>query len=252
MITLKNAEQAAKMRRAGHLLEDVMTELCAAVAPGVTTLAIDRLAERLIRQNGAIPSFLGYEGFPASVCTSLDDAVVHGFPEDKPLREGQILGLDCGLILDGWQSDMARTMPVGKISPEAERLIAVTRECFFRALAVCRPGYRLGDIGHAVQSHAEAAGYSVVRDLCGHGIGREMHEAPEVAMFGTPGHGIRLRPGMTIAIEPMINAGGWQVNINGWDARTRDGSLSAHYENTVLITAGDPEVLTMKAMETQG
>lgn len=252
MITLKNAQQIAKMRTAGHLLEDILAEVCAAVTPGVTTKHLDRIADQLIRQAGAVPSFFGYEGFPASLCTSIDDAVVHGIPDDKPVKEGSIIGLDIGLVLDGWQADMARTMPVGAVSAETERLMRVTERCFFEALKVCREGNRLGDIGHAVQACAEAEGFSVVRALCGHGIGREMHEEPEVANYGEPGRGFRLRRGMTIAIEPMINAGSFDVRMNGWDVRTADGKPSAHYENTVLITDGDPEVLTMKAVEPQG
>lgn len=251
MITLKNAEQIAKMRTAGHLLEEVVEEVSAAVKPGVTTNELNQLADRLIRKAGAVPSFLNYQGFPASLCTSVDKFVVHGIPNDKPLMEGSIIGLDCGLILDDWQSDMARTVPVGAIAPEVQRLVDVTRQCFFEALAVCKAGNRLGDIGHAVQSCAEQAGYSVVRDLCGHGIGREMHEEPQVYNFGSPGRGMRLRPGMVIAIEPMINMGAWQVVLDGWDCYTRDGSLSAHYENTVLITADEPEVLTIRSMGTK-
>lgn len=250
MIVLKNADQIGKMRRAGHLLEDVIEQVCQAAVPGVTTRQLSRLAEQLIRKAGAEPSFLGYKGFPEALCTSVDKVVVHGIPNDRPLMEGSIIGLDCGLILDGWQSDMARTVGVGKITDEAQRLMDVTRQCFFEALAVCRQGLRLGDIGHAVQSYAEKNGFSVVRALCGHGIGREMHEAPEVYNFGDPGRGLRLREGMTIAIEPMINMGGWDVHIDGWDAFTKDGSLSAHYENTVLITKGEPEVLTIKSMGT--
>lgn len=250
MITLKNPDQVAKMRSAGHLLEEVLEQVCEAVEPGVTTRHLSKLAERLIKKAGAKPSFLGYKGFPEALCTSVDKVVVHGIPNDQPLLEGSIVGLDCGLILGEWQSDMARTVGVGKVSSEAQRLMDVTRQCFFEALAVCKPGYRLGDIGHAVQSHAEKNGYSVVRALCGHGIGRAMHEDPEVYNFGKPEHGMRLREGMTIAIEPMINMGDWYVHIDGWDAFTEDGSLSAHYENTVLITKGEPEVLTIKSMGT--
>ena len=252
MITLKNPQQAAKMREAGHLLEEVLTAVCAAVEPGVTTRHLDQLAERLIRKAGAKPSFLGYQGFPASLCTSVDNVVVHGIPNDHPLREGSLIVLDCGLVLDGWQADMARTVAVGAIAPEARRLMEVTEQCFFEALAVCRAGNRLGDIGHAVQAYAEAQGFSVVRDLCGHGIGRAMHEDPEVSNFGEPGHGMRLRAGMTLAIEPMINAGGYAVHMDGWDVTTQDGSLSAHYENTVLITAEEPEILTMRMMRARG
>lgn len=252
MITLKNPDQIAMMRKAGHLLEEVLAEVCAAAKPGVTTRQLDELAERLIRKVGATPSFLGYHGFPASLCTSINDAVVHGIPDDRPLTDGSIVGLDIGLVLGGWQADMARTVAIGEVTDEAARLIEVTERCFWKALAVCRAGNRLGDIGHAVQSCAEAAGFSVVRAMCGHGIGRAMHEDPEVANYGEAGRGVRLRPGMTLAIEPMINAGGYDVHIQDWDVRTADRSLSAHYENTVLITTGAPEVLTMKAVAFQG
>lgn len=248
MIMLKNAEQVAKMRAAGHLLDEVLSQVCAAVEPGVTTKQLDHLAERLIRQAGAKPSFLGYEGYPASLCTSVDEVVVHGFPDGKPLKAGSIVGLDCGLILDGWQSDMARTVFVGEVSEETKRLVEVTKQCFFKGLAQCKPGNRLGDVSQAIQKHAEDAGYSVVRALCGHGIGRAMHEDPEIPNYGEAGHGVRLRPGMTLAIEPMINAGAWEVSIDGWHVVTEDGSLSAHYENTVLITAGEPEILSMREM----
>lgn len=248
MITLKNAEQIAKMREAGHLLNEVLMEVCKAVEPGVTTKHLDHIAERLIRQAGARPSFLGYEGYPASLCTSVDDVVVHGFPDDKPLKEGSIVGLDIGLALNGWQSDMARTVCVGNVDEETRRLVEVTKQSFFEGLRVCKPGYRLGDIGSTIQRYAEGQGFSVVRALCGHGIGREMHEDPEVPNYGVPGHGVRLRPGMTIAIEPMINAGDYEVSIDGWHVATEDGSRSAHYENTVLITAGEPEILSMRGM----
>lgn len=250
MISLRNAEQIVKMRTAGHLLEEIMRHVCASVKPGVTTKYLDQMAEDLIRGSGAVPSFYGYHGFPASLCTSVDDAVVHGIPDHTPLREGSIVGIDCGLILDGWQADMARTMAVGSITPEAARLVEVTEQCFWKALAVCVEGNRLGDVGHAVQSCAESAGYSVVLALCGHGIGRDMHEEPEVVNVGVPGRGLRLRRGMTIAIEPMINAGHYDVcQIGDWDIRTADGTLSAHYENTILITSDKPEVLTMKTVE---
>lgn len=248
MISLKNAEQAAKMRAAGHLLDEVLTQVCAAVKPGVTTKQLDQLAERLIRQAGAKPSFLGYSGFPASLCTSVDQVVVHGIPDNKPLQEGSIVGLDCGLILDGWQSDMARTVFVGEVSEDAKRLVKITEQSFFEGLAYCKPGYRLGDVSNAIQRYVENAGYSVVRSLCGHGIGRAMHEDPEVPNYGEAGHGVRLRPGMTLAIEPMVNAGTWEVDIDGWYVATEDGSLSAHYENTILITAGEPEILSMRKM----
>lgn len=247
MITLKNAEQLEKMRKAGLLLERVLAALRARIEPGVTTLELDHLAERLIREAGAAPSFKGYEGFPYSICASPDDMVVHGFPNKKPLRSGQILSVDCGLILDGWQSDSAFTAPVGEIPDAAKQLIRVTEECFWLGAGQAREGNRLGDISHAVQTHAEKHGYGVIRDLCGHGIGTEMHEDPSIPNFGRPGRGVRLRAGMVLAIEPMIAMGGWQVYVkdDGWGVVTRDHSLCSHYEHTVAVTQGDPEILSL-------
>lgn len=246
MITIKSAEEIGKMRKAGALLHDVLDQLKSMIEPGVTTAQLDREAERLIRGAGAIPSFKGYEGFPASICASVNDEVVHGFPSDKPLKEGSIVSIDCGVILDGWQSDSAFTAPVGEIDGEGARLIRVTEECFWLAAAQAREGNRLGDISHAVQQHAEKNGYGVIRDLCGHGIGREMHEDPNVPNFGPAGRGVRLKPGMVIAIEPMIARGRWPIYVddNGWTVITRDHSWCSHYEHTVAVTAGEPEILS--------
>lgn len=247
MITIKNSAQIAKMREAGAMLHEVLTQLRGKIAPGVSTLELDAYAEKLIRSFGAIPSFLNYEGFPASICASVDSQVVHGIPSKKTvLKEGQILSIDCGLILDGWQSDSAFTAPVGKITQEAQRLIDVTEESFFEALKVAREGNRISDIGHAVQQYVEDRGFSTVRALCGHGIGREMHEDPQVPNYGIPGHGVRLRRGMTICIEPMIAAGDYHVKTlrDGWTVVTTDGSLCSHYEHTILITDGEPELLS--------
>lgn len=246
MITIKSAEEIGKMRKAGALLHEVLDQLKSMIEPGVTTAQLDREAERLIRGAGAIPSFKGYEGFPASICASVNDEVVHGFPSDKPLKEGSIVSIDCGVILDGWQSDSAFTAPVGEIDGEAARLIRVTEECFWLAAAQAREGNRLGDISHAVQQHAEKNGYGVIRDLCGHGIGREMHEDPNVPNFGPAGRGVRLKPGMVIAIEPMIARGRWPIYVddNGWTVITRDHSWCSHYEHTVAVTAGEPEILS--------
>lgn len=246
MITIKSAEEIGKMRKAGALLHEVLDQLKSMIEPGVTTAQLDREAERLIRGAGAIPSFKGYEGFPASICASVNDEVVHGFPSDKPLKEGSIVSVDCGVILDGWQSDSAFTAPVGKIDGETARLIRVTEECFWLAAAQAREGNRLGDISHAVQEHAEKNGYGVIRDLCGHGIGREMHEDPNVPNFGPAGRGVRLKPGMVIAIEPMIARGRWPIYVddNGWTVITRDHSWCSHYEHTVAVTAGEPEILS--------
>ena len=248
MITIKNAAQIAKMREAGAMLHEVLTQLKGRVEPGVTTKELDHFAEKLIRSFGAIPSFLNYEGFPASICASVDSQVVHGIPsEHTVLREGQIISIDCGLILDGWQSDSALTVGVGEISSEAQRLIDVTEESFFAALEVAREGNRVSDIGHVVQRYVESRGFSAVRALCGHGIGKEMHEDPSVPNYGIPGHGVRLRRGMTICIEPMIAAGNYHVKTlsDGWTVVTTDGSLCSHYEHTLLITDGEPELLSL-------
>ena len=247
MISLKNPDQIAKMRTAGALLYEVLQQVRAAVKPGVTTAQLNNLAEKLIRRSHAIPSFLNYEGYPASICASVDDAVVHGIPSTKQvLREGQIISIDCGLILDGWQADSAFTVGVGEISSEAQKLIDVTEECFWRAARQAVAGNRLGDVGHACQELAESHGYGVIRDLTGHGIGREMHEDPPVYNFGIPGKGLKLRKGMTIAIEPMISAGDWRVTCDAdqWCYRTRDRSLCSHYEHTIAIGDGLPEILT--------
>ena len=249
MIYLKNPDQIAKMREAGALLYEVLQKLREAVKPGVTTGALDVYAEQLIRKHKAIPSFLHYQGYPATLCTSVDDAVVHGIPSDKEvLKEGSIISIDCGLVLDGWQADSAFTMGVGEISAHAASLIEITEQCFWKGIQKAVVGNRLGDIGHAIQTWAEEHGCSVIRDLTGHGIGRAMHEEPSVFNFGEEGHGLRLRRGMTLAIEPMIAAGDWPVteDDNEWTFRTRDGSLCSHYEHTIAITEnGLPEVLTL-------
>ena len=247
MISLKNSDQIAKMREAGALLYEVHQKLRAEIKPGVTTWDLDAYAESLIRKAGAIPSFKGYQGFPATLCTSVDDAVVHGIPNKKQvLQEGQIISVDCGLILDGWQSDSAFTAGVGKISDDAQRLIDITEECFWRSARQCVAGNRLGDVGYACQEYAESNGCGVIRDLTGHGIGREMHEDPEVPNYGRAGHGPRLVSGMTICIEPMVAQKDWKIKVlsDGWTAVTRDGGLAAHFEHTVLITPKGPVLLT--------
>lgn len=248
MISLKNPDQIGKMREAGALLYEVLQKLRSAVKPGVSTAALDVYAEQLIRKNHAIPSSLHYEGFPASICASVDDQVVHGIPSEKQiLQEGQIISIDCTLLLDGWQADSAFTVGVGEISAEAQSLIEITEQCFWKGARQAVAGNRLGDIGHAVQSWAEGHGCGVIRDLTGHGIGREMHEDPPVYNFGEPGRGLRLRKGMTICVEPMICAGDWRVKVDDdeWGIRTRDGSLCAHYEHTIAINeSGLPEILT--------
>lgn len=254
MIILKNASHIEKMRVSGEMLHKVLEALRAAIRPGVTTLELDALAENLILGMGAKPTFKGVPGlyteFPGTICASVDDVVVHGIPDRQPLKEGQILSVDCGLIYDGWQSDSAFTAPVGEISNEARQLIDVTEQCFWAAFNAAKVGNRLGDIGHAVQTLAEAHGYGVIRDMTGHGIGREMHEDPSVPNYGQPGHGLRLRSGMTLAIEPMISAGTWRgyTEANGWTYRTRDHSLCSHYEHTLVITDEGPRVLSLPGM----
>ena len=246
MITIKNESQIEKMRKAGELLHSVLEALRAEIQPGVTTMHLDRMAEKLIRSAGAIPSFKGYHGFPYSICASVDDQVVHGFASDKKLAKGQLLSIDCGVILDGWQSDSAFSVLVGGGSKEAQKLVDVTEECFWLGVNMARSGNHLGDISHAIQEHAEKHGYGVIRDLCGHGIGQEMHEDPNVPNYGRAGRGVRLQPGMTLAIEPMISMGTWKVfcEDDGWTIVTQDGSPCSHYEHTILITDGEPEVLS--------
>jgi len=248
MIYLKNAQQLDCMRRSGALLYDVLCRLREAIKPGMSTAELDVYAEQLIRKHKAIPSFLDYQGYPASICASINDEVVHGIPSETAiLKEGDILSVDCGLILDGWQSDSAFTVGVGKISAENQKLIDVTEESFFKGIRKAIAGNHIGDIGHAVQSYAESFGYGVVRDLTGHGIGRNMHEDPSVPNFGRPGHGTRLRAGMTLAIEPMIAMGDYHVAEleDGWTIVTEDGSFCSHYEHTIAINEkGLPEILS--------
>jgi methionyl aminopeptidase len=246
MITIKTESQIEKMRKAGALLKSVLDALRAEIKPGITTKHLDKMAEELIRASGAIPSFKGYHGFPFSICASVDDQVVHGFSTDKPLKEGQLLSVDCGLILDGWQSDSAFSVLVGGGTEKDQKLVDVTEECFWIGANKCRAGNRLGDVSNAIQVHAEKHGYGVIRDLCGHGIGEEMHEDPSVPNFGRPGRGVKLQKGMTIAIEPMIAMGTWRVYLNddGWTVHTQDGKLCSHYEHTVLVTDGEPEILS--------
>ncbi|WP_242340101.1 MULTISPECIES: type I methionyl aminopeptidase [Anaeromyxobacter] len=247
-IDLRTRDEIARIREACLVVHAVLDELEAAVAPGVTTAELDRLARTRARDRGAEPAFLGYHGYPASLCVSVNDEVVHGIPsEGRVLREGDIVGLDFGVVLGGWFGDSARTVPVGRVSAEATRLLEATRESLRRAIAAAGPAAHVGDLGAAVQACVEPQGYSVVRDFVGHGIGRRLHEAPQVPNFGTRGSGTALRPGMVLAIEPMVNAGGRAVETleDGWTAVTADGSLSAHFEHTVAITEDGPEVLTL-------
>jgi methionyl aminopeptidase len=246
MIIVKSEQEVQLMRRAGRLAAQALREVAAAVRPGVTGADLDRIGEAFIRDHGGIPSFKGYRGFPASVCVSLDDQVVHGIPNRIPLREGQIVSLDLGAVVDEFHGDVAVTLPVGSVRPQLGRLLAVAREALFKGIAAVRPGGRLGDVGAVVQAHAEAAGFSVVRDFAGHGIGRHLHEEPQVPNFGEPGTGPQLRVGMTLAIEPMVNLGESDVTMDddGWTVRTRDHRPSAHFEHTVAVTAAGALVLT--------
>lgn len=248
MIFIKSNEEIKLMREANAIVRDLLLYLEEKVKPGISTADLDKLAYEFITKRGAKPSFLGYDGFPASICTSVDDVVVHGIPShDQILEEGQIIGIDVGAYIHGYHGDAARTVAVGKISPEKQRLIDVTRESFFKGVATLKDGVRLGDLSSAIQSHAESNGYSVVRELVGHGIGRKMHEDPSVPNYGIQGHGVKLKKNMTIAVEPMINMGKRDIYVDddGWTIHTRDGLPSAHYENTLLITEDGYELLTL-------
>ena len=247
-ITIKSAREIELMKEAGRILEIVHNELGKALHPGMSTLDIDRLGEEIIRSYGCIPSFLDYRGYPASICVSVNEEVVHGIPDKhRILRDGDIVSLDAGVIYKGYHSDAARTHGIGAISKEAEDLIRVTRECFFEGIKYAKEGNHLFDISAAIDSHAVSHGYGVVRDLCGHGIGTALHEAPEIPNYKMNRRGVKLKAGMTLAIEPMINRGTWEVDWldDEWTVVTRDRSLSAHYENTVLITKEEPVLLTL-------
>ena len=247
-VTIKTAREIELMREAGRLLEKVHDELADFVKPGISTLDIDRFGEKLIRSLGCTPNFLNYNGYPASICVSVNDEVVHGIPKkNRILQEGDIVSLDAGLIYKGYHSDAARTHAVGKISPEAQQLINVTRESFFEGIKYAKAGNHLHDISAAIGNYAGQFGYGVVRDLLGHGIGTHLHEDPQIPNFPQKRRGIRLSPGMTLAIEPMINQGRADVEWldDDWTVVTQDGSLSAHYENTILITEDEPEILTL-------
>jgi len=247
VINIKSDIEIQYMRSAGKVVAQTLSLIEEVIKPGITTAEIDKLAEEFIIKQGAKPSFKGYCGFPASICTSVNDEVVHGIPTNRILLEGDIISIDCGAILNGYHGDAARTFPVGKVSTVAEMLIETTKNSFFKGVSKAIVGNRLSDISAAVQCYAEEHGYSVVRDFVGHGIGKSMHEDPEVPNYGAPGKGPRLVHGMVLAIEPMINIGKHyvKVNANRWTVVTRDGSLSAHYENTVAILENGPEILTL-------
>jgi len=259
VITRKSRREIEQMRRAGRIVAEVLALVESELRPGVTTGHLDRLAERHIRAAGATPSFLGYLGggrygrgpdaFPASTCISIDDEVVHGIPGERVIRAGQLVSVDVGAIVDGWHADAARTFGVGRVTGETERLLTVTRSALEAGIDAAQPGARLGNVSAAIQNLAESAGFSIVRDLVGHGIGQHLHEDPQVPNFGVEGRGLELEPGLVIAIEPMVNVGGAEVRTlqDAWTIVTIDGSLSAHFEHTVAITDGGPDILTRVA-----
>ena len=247
MIVCRSPIEIAKLRRVNQLVGEILAELRALVAPGVTTEDLDRLAEERVRAAGAEPAFKGYHGYPATICASANEQVVHGIPSNRPLAEGEIISLDMGARLDGFFGDSAVTVPVGRVSAGAGELLRVTEEALFQGIGAVKPGARVSDIGAAVQAHVEAHGFSVVREFVGHGIGTSLHEEPQIANYGPGGRGPRLAEGMVLAIEPMVNAGKPAVKVlaDGWTAVTRDGSLSAHFEHTVVVTKDGHEILTL-------
>ena len=248
MIIIKSKKDLESMRQAGLVVADALERLAGLVKPGITTAALDRFAEDYLAQRGAKPSFKGYNGFPASICSSVNEEVVHGIPGKRRLKEGDIVSIDLGAIVDGWHGDAAITVPVGEVYPEIMRLLKVTEEALYLGIEAAQPGVRLGVVSNTIQKHVEKAGFSVVRQYVGHGIGRQMHEDPPVPNFGRPDRGPVLAEGMTIAIEPMVNAGGYEVLVtpDNWTVITKDGSYSAHFEHTIAITGNGPEILTRK------
>ncbi|MCR4432169.1 MAG: type I methionyl aminopeptidase [Tepidanaerobacteraceae bacterium] len=247
MIILKSRREIDIMKKAGKIVAMTLEKIQKAIRPGITTAELDRIAEDFIKSSGAYPTFKGYRGFPAAICTSVNEEVVHGIPGLRVLKDGDIISIDVGASFQGYNGDAARTFIVGSADEKAVDLIETTKESFFQGLVFAKQDFRLSDISHAIQTYVEKRGYSVVRDYVGHGIGRKMHEDPQIPNFGPPHRGPRLKAGMTLAIEPMVNAGGYEVYTlkNRWTVVTKDGSLSAHYENTVLITESEPEILTM-------
>ena len=247
MINLRTKEEIEKLRRSSRLVAQALLKVREAIRPGVMTAELDRIAEETIRKGGGRPAFKGYRGYPANLCVSVNEEVVHGIPGPRRLQEGDIVSLDLGVLMDGYYGDAAITVPVGKVSEEAQKLIKVTEEALHKGIEKARVGNRLYDISHAIQSWVESFGFSVVRDFVGHGIGRQLHEEPQVPNFGPPNQGPRLMVGMVLAIEPMVNAGGWQVKVreDGWTVVTADGSLSAHFEHTIAITEEGPDILSL-------
>ncbi len=249
MIVCKSPSELQRMRAANTLVADILAELAAAVKPGVTTGDLDELAERRVREAGAVPAFKGYRGYPATLCASVNEEVVHGIPSDRRLSEGDVISLDMGVLVDGFYGDSAVTVGVGRIDEKATGLLRVTEEALYRGIEQARVGGRLSDIGHAIQHWVESNGFSVVREFVGHGIGTKLHEEPQIPNYGQPGRGPRLVEGMVLAIEPMVNMGRASVKVlpDGWTAVTRDGSLSAHFEHTVAITSAGPAILTLRS-----
>lgn len=248
MVALKSAREIETMRRSGRITAEVLTELMKAARPGISTADLDAVAERRIRERGGIPTFKGYHGFRASICASINDEVVHGIPGSRVLRDGDLLSIDIGTTLDGYVSDSAATVAVGSVSQAAARLLDVTQECLMLGVAQMQCGKHVGDIGAAVAAHAERNGYGVVRELVGHGVGREMHEDPQVPNYGKAGTGMELRPGLVLAVEPMITQGDYRVNVlsDGWTVVTADGKLAAHFEHTIAVTDAGPKILTLR------
>ena len=246
MIILKSRPEIEKMRKSNAIVAAILEELSKKIRPGVKTIELDRLSEELALKKGARPAFKGYRGYPYSLCTSVNSEVVHGMPSERELKEGDIVSLDFGILNDGYYGDAAVTVPVGEITPGARKLLKITEEALYRGIAEIKAGNRIGDISSAIQNHVEAAGYSVVRDLVGHGIGKNLHEDPQVPNYGSGGRGIELKPGMVFAIEPMVNEGTYRVEIlrDGWTVVTADGKLSAHFEHSVAITENGPVILS--------
>jgi methionyl aminopeptidase len=247
MIVCKSPAEIEKMRRSGHATRQILEETQRLVRSGISTLDLERYVEARVQEMGAQPAFKGYRGYPCCLCTSVNDEIVHGIPSQRRLKEGDIISLDLGVVIDGYYSDAAVTVPVGEISDSLKRLLQVTEESVARAIEKARVGNRVGDISAAIQQHVEGNGFAVVRDLCGHGIGRQLHEEPQVPNFGRPGHGPALKAGMVVAIEAMVNAGGYELRVadDQWTALTRDGSCSAHFEQVVAITRNGPDILTL-------
>ena len=244
---IKSARELEIMKAAGEIVALTFEKLKEVIKPGITTKELDRIAEKFIRNNKGIPAFLGYNGYPASICASINEEVVHGIPDNRVLNDGDIVGIDIGVVYEGYCGDAARTFEIGNVPAKARRLIEITKESFFKGISMAVEGKRVQDISNAIQTFVESNGYSVVRDLVGHGIGKNMHEDPQVPNYGRAGKGPRLKAGLTLAVEPMVNEGGFHVKTlsDGWTVVTLDGSLSAHYENTIAITTGEPKILTM-------